>query len=217
MEKLFIKKDCQAAIELKDADPLIGKLIDIIGNMEVNMRPDYFLSLARSIIGQQISVAAADAIYNRLDKLLGFDITPEKISDASEAKLREAGLSGRKIIYLKDLSGKVLDSEINLNALDELDNQSIIKILIKIKGIGKWTVEMFLIFSLGRMDVLSLDDIGIQRGAKWLYHVDTSDRRKVLEEKAKLWYPHYTIASFYLWEAVLRNYINLFESIDDVR
>ncbi|GGB48852.1 DNA-3-methyladenine glycosylase [Lentibacillus populi] len=216
MEKLIIQKNDQAVVELSKQDPVMGKLITIVGNMEVALRPDLFNSLIRSMIGQQISVAAANAIYNRLQTLMDNHMTPEKIIGASDESLRSIGLSARKILYIRDLANKVISSELNLETLYELDNKQIMKKLTGIKGIGKWTAEMFLIFSLGRMNVLSLDDIGLQRGARWLYKTDKARRRKVLEEKQHIWDPHLTIASFYLWEVVHLDFERRYESIDEM-
>ncbi|WP_404452377.1 DNA-3-methyladenine glycosylase 2 family protein [Virgibacillus necropolis] len=216
MEKLVIKTDNPAVIELCDADPLMKKLIGIIGDIEFTLRPDYFLSLVRSMVGQQISVQAASAIFNRLKKLLDNHVTSTSILKKTDDELREVGLSVRKVNYLKDLSQKIVEDEIELDKLDELDNATIIKLLTSVKGIGKWTAEMFLIFSLGRMDVLALDDIGIQRGAKWLYQVEQKERRNILVEKSTIWAPHFTIASIYLWEVVHLEFMSKYDSIDSI-
>lgn len=217
MEKLVIHHDDPAVIELCTADSLMKKLVEIIGDIELPLRPDYFLSLVRSMIGQQISVQAASAIFGRLETLLGNHVTPVAILEKSDEDLRGIGLSIRKIAYLKDLSKKIDTGEIKLDQLDKLDNKEVIKLLTSIKGIGKWTAEMFLIFSLRRMDVLALDDIGIQRGAKWLYQVDKSKRRTILVEKADLWTPHFTIASIYLWEVVHLELMFRYDSIHDMK
>lgn len=216
MKKLIIKADDPAVVELCESDPLMKKLIGIIGDIEFTLRPDYFLSLVRSIVGQQISVQAANAIFIRLEKLLNNQVTAANILKKSDDELRSVGLSVRKTAYLKDLSEKIVDGLIDLKNLDKLDNQEIIKLLTSVKGIGTWTAEMFLLFSLGRMNVLALDDIGIQRGAKWLYQVDQSERRKVLIEKSSLWEPHLTIASIYLWEIVHLDLMAKYDSIDAI-
>ena len=101
--------------------------------------------------------------------------------------------------------------------MDDMDNSSVIKQLTSIRGIGKWTAEMFLIFSLGRMNVLAVDDIVLQRGAKWLYEVDKSERRQILLDKQPVWDPHLTIASFYLWEVVHLGFDKKYQSIDDIK
>ncbi|MBP1948669.1 DNA-3-methyladenine glycosylase family protein [Virgibacillus litoralis] len=216
MEKLKIYHDDKSVKELGNADPQMKKLIQIIGDIEVIMRLDYFTSLVRSMIGQQISVQAANAIYKRLESLMENNITAVSILKTSDERLSSIGLSGRKIIYLRDLAEKVNQSEVDLQKLHTLDNQTIIKQLTSIKGIGKWTAEMFLIFSLGRMNVLALDDIGIQRGAKWLYEVEKSERRKILVDKQPIWSPHLTIASFYLWEIVHLDFLKKYNSIEDI-
>ncbi|MFC4556878.1 DNA-3-methyladenine glycosylase family protein [Virgibacillus kekensis] len=216
MKKLTIRHNDYAVKELCSQDPQMDKLIKIVGDIEVEMRPDLFKSLVRSIIGQQISLQAANAIYGRLELLLENNPEPEKISQIPEEQLRSVGLSARKVIYLRDLAEKVHSGEIDLKELHLLDNQEIIKKLTSIKGIGKWTAEMFLIFSLGRMNVLAVDDIAIQRGAKWLYEVDQSERRKILLEKQPVWFPHLTIASLYLWETVHLEFVTNFKSIDEI-
>lgn len=216
MEKLIIKTDDPAVIELSAADPYMKKLVHTIGDIELPLRPDYLLSLVRSIVGQQISVQAATAIFGRLETLLDHQVTARSILDKSDDKLREVGLSVRKVAYLKDLSEKIVQDEIELDKLDNLDNASVLKLLTSVKGIGKWTAEMFLIFSLKRMNVLALDDIGIQRGAKWLYQIDQSERRKILVKKADVWAPHLTIASIYLWSIVDQGLISQYSMIDDV-
>lgn len=216
MEKLVIKKSDSAVLELCDADPFMKKLVRGIGDIELSLRPDYLLSLVRSIVGQQISVQAATAIFGRLELLLDHHVTAKAILEKSEGELREVGLSVRKVVYLKDLSEKIVQGEIDLHKLDELDNTSVLKQLTSVKGIGKWTAEMFLIFSLRRMDVLALDDIGIQRGAKWLYQIDQSERRKILVNKAPIWSPHLTIASIYLWSIVDQGLLSEYNTIDDM-
>ncbi|MBP2256972.1 DNA-3-methyladenine glycosylase family protein [Virgibacillus alimentarius] len=216
MDKRIIHKEDEAVKTLCANDPIMRKLVNAVGSIEITLRSDYFKSLVRSIIGQQISVAAASAIYGRLDAMLDHEITVSSIYQLSEAKLREAGLTFRKIEYIKDLANKVYHAEIDLQALASFDNQTIIKQLTSIKGIGKWTAEMFLILSLGRMDILAIDDIGIQRAARWLYETEKSERRNILKEKAKLWKPHYSIASFYLWEAIHLDFVKNYASIDDI-
>src|SRR5699024_12400172 len=118
--------------------------------------------------------------------------------------------------YIQDLIDHITKGKLDLNNLKNLDNQTVIETLTNVKGIGKWTAEMFLILSLGRMDVLALDDIGIQRGAKWLYQVDKSERRSILKEKASLWHPYQSIASFYLWEAIHLDFVTEYVSVEAI-
>ncbi|WP_163970853.1 DNA-3-methyladenine glycosylase family protein [Oceanobacillus halotolerans] len=216
MENLFITQNDPDVITLKERDPLMEKLITIIGDFTVSMRTDYFQSLVRSIVGQQISVAAASAIYQRLLETVNGQLTPHQIYQMDNQTLRSAGLTGRKLSYIQDLASKIEKRELHLYQLNKEDNTTVLKQLTSIKGVGRWTAEMFLIFSLGRMNVLAVDDIGLQRGAQWLYQVDQSKRRTILQEKASSWDPHLTIASLYLWKIVDLGYIHKYDSIDDI-
>lgn len=213
-KKRYISQSDQAVIELGNRDPLMKKLIKIIGDLEVETRPDFFESLIRSIIGQQISVQAANSIYLRLLQLTDNQLTVDKLAEMTPEELRSVGLSKPKIKYIRDLTQKVYSGDLDLKGLTRLDNETVVKELTKVKGIGDWTADVFLIFSLERMNVLAIDDIGLQRGAKWLYQVDQSERRDILIKKEPIWHPHLTLASFYLWEAVLLNFINDYQSID---
>ncbi|GAA0614013.1 DNA-3-methyladenine glycosylase [Virgibacillus siamensis] len=216
MHTLIVKQNDHNTVELCKADKQMEKLIKTIGDVEADMRPDLFKSLVRSMIGQQISVSAAQAIFTRLQTLLNNTITEDSILNKADENLREIGLSARKVTYLRDLAAKVKQNEVNLDTLHELNNNAVIKQLTSIKGIGKWTAEMFLIFSLGRMDVLAVDDIGIQRGAKWLYGVDKSERRDLLIEKERQWSPYLTTASLYLWEVVHLDFEKKYANVDEV-
>lgn len=217
MGTIVIDRHDSAVKELGESDPQMNKLIEIVGNVTVSTRPDFFKSLVRSIVGQQISVQAASTIFGRLETLFENRIEPAAILEVSDEQLRTTGLSRQKIKYLRDLTAKAYDNTINFNQMDDMENTSAIKLLTSIKGIGKWTAEMFLIFSLGRMNVLAVDDIGIQRGAKWLYEVDKSERRRVLLDKKPVWDPHLTIASFYLWEVVHLGFDKKYPSIDEIK
>lgn len=217
MGTIVIDRHDNAVKELGESDPQMNKLIEIVGNVTVSTRPDFFKSLVRSIVGQQISVQAASTIFGRLETLFENRLEPAAILEVSDEQLWTTGLSRQKIKYLRDLTAKAYDNTINFNQMDDMDNTSAIKLLTSIKGIGKWTAEMFLIFSLGRMNVLAVDDIGIQRGAKWLYEVDKSERRRVLLDKKPVWDPHLTIASFYLWEVVHLGFDKKYQSIDEIK
>lgn len=216
MEQFVIDQNNPAVMALGNADSQMNKLIAIVGDVTVTMRPNYFKSLVRSIIGQQISVAAARAVFGRLETLLEHRIEPAGILNVSDQQLRTIGLSWQKINYVRDLTAKVHDNFIVFEQMADKDNASVLKQLTSIKGIGKWTAEMFLIFSLGRKNVLAVDDIGIQRGARWLYEVDKSERRRILIDKRPVWEPHLTIASFYLWEVVHLGFDKTYQSIDDM-
>ena len=198
----YINIDDEAVVTLCQRDPKLNKLIKQIGSLEIELRTDYFASLVRSIVGQQISVRAATTIYQRLTNLLDGKISAEAILEKSPEQLREVGLTKRKVEYVKDLSDKVLRQEVNINQLDDYSDQEVLETLMKVKGIGQWTAEMFLILTLGRDDVLAIDDVGIQRAARWFYDVDKSNRREILIEKSPLWQPYRSVVTFYLWEAI---------------
>ncbi|MEH7276641.1 DNA-3-methyladenine glycosylase family protein [Neobacillus vireti] len=198
------------------ADKVMGKLIQIIGNIEIQIKGNRYESLVKSIIGQQLSVKAAGTIIGRVEALCN-GITPQSIDNASIDELRATGISRSKINYMKDLTEKFLSNQLKLDQLDRFSNDEVITELTKVKGIGQWTAEMFLIFSLVRNDVLSLGDVGLQRACKWLYQADKETNGKdFLEQKAEKWKPYYSIASLYLWEAVNRDYVIKYKTIDDL-
>lgn len=217
MDTLIMHENNENVQQLARRDPVMGKLIRFVGTLEVPLRTDYFSSLVRSIIGQQISVAAASSIYERLKTLTNHKLDERHLSALSDTQLREIGFSRQKIHYIRDLIDHINEKSINLGRITEQDNQTVMNQLTSVKGIGKWTAEMFLIFSLTRMDVLAIDDIGIQRGARWLYNVEKDERKNILKEKKNVWSPYLTIASCYLWEVVHLDLERRFATIDDVQ
>jgi len=194
--------------ELILLDPVLKKIINACGPLEVELSTDYFSFLSRSIIGQQLSNKVAFVIWNRLLSLMDGEPSPQKLISLEDEKLREIGASYSKIGYLKNLSSAVLNNEICLDNLEGIENEEIVKNLTKVKGIGQWTAEMFLIFCLGRRDVFSLGDGGLQRSIKWLYRLDEVPKRKQLMQISEKWKPYRTFASLYLWEAINKNLIN---------
>lgn len=190
---------------LSSSDDYLGKLIEQYGEIELE-EPEihnfefYFKDLASSIVSQQLSVKAASTIWNRVEALLEFDISPEKIIMTSDDDLRQAGLSKRKVEYIKHLAQSVIDKKINLSNLHELSDEDVINELVKIKGIGRWTAEMFLIFTLKRPDVFSLGDLGLFNAMKRFYGEDLTKERQ--EEISKNWKPYRTYASLYLWKSL---------------
>lgn len=213
---LYIRTQDESVRFITNSDPLMKKMITFIGDIEIPLRTDYLSSIVRSIIGQQISVSAASAIYERLLKLLGGSVTVEGLLAKSEEELKQVGLTTRKAEYVNDLAEKIAANELDLNHIAEYSDESIMEQLINVKGIGKWTAEMFLLLSLGRGDVLAVDDVGIQRAAEWLYGVDKSERRSILVEKSPLWKPYRSVVSFYLWEAIHLGLIKEYKSVDEL-
>jgi DNA-3-methyladenine glycosylase II len=161
----------------------------------------YFQNLVEAITNQQLSGKAASTIFGRVKDLCKGKISPEMILKLSETKLRGAGLSYAKIKYIKDLSSKVKSGELEINKLDKLTDEEVIKELVAVKGIGRWTAEMFLMFALARPDIFPVDDLGIQKGfekvtgKKW-------DKVKSANIAEKHWKPYRTIASWYLWRSL---------------
>lgn len=192
--------------ELKMTCPRMSSLIDYIGEIDSFYIPDYFTALCNSIIYQSISYKAATAIWNRFIAMAE-NITPESILSHSLSEIKSVGLSNSKAQYILNIAGAFKDHSINLS-FDSMTNKEVQNELEKIKGIGPWTSEMFLIFCLYRKDVISYGDIAIRRGIEYLYSLDHNLTKKEFEYYKNLYMPHLTIASFYLWEITLRQLFN---------
>lgn len=185
-------------------DKKLSKIIDIYGNPDLSKRNDYYNSFLRSIIGQQLSVRAASVIYSRFSNYFMDKPLPEKIISTSDEILRNLGLSWAKIKYVKDLSLKILNNEICFQSLHLKSDEKIIEELTVIKGVGEWTVHMFLIFTLGRLNVLPVSDLGLRRGAMLLYGLKKLPDEKKLRTLSKKfkWEPYNSIASWYIWKSL---------------
>lgn len=162
----------------------------------------YFEDLVSAIVGQQLSGKAAKTIFDRVKNLLskGKIITPSSVLKTKDEKLRESGMSWSKASYVKDLAEKVKGKEVRINRLDKLPDNQIIDELTKVKGIGQWTAEMFLMFTLARPDVFPVDDLGIRKGMEKLFGKKLS--KDQMRKLAKRWEPHRTTASWYIWKVV---------------
>ena len=183
-------------------DKEIGPLIKKHGPCKVKKRAKkyYFEDLVASIVGQQLSGKAATTIYGRVEKELGGEIAPEKILRKRDETLRKCGLSYAKVSYIKDLSRQVKNNKLHIGTLDEYTDEKIIEELITIKGIGKWTAEMFLMFTLARPDVFPVDDLGIRNGFSKLTKKDLKPQE--MAKYAERWKPYRTTASWYIWRLV---------------
>ena len=188
--------------ELGKLDPALGKLIERCGPIEIELQEDFFVSIASAIVGQQLSNRVAEILWIRLNELVGETVSPESILALEEEMLRRIGISYSKIKYLKSLSTAVIEKTIELDRLHLLDDEEIVRQLTQVKGIGPWTAEMFLIFSMGRMDVFSVGDGGLQRAVKWLYNMEEIPDKEALRRISDQWKPHRTIAALYLWRAI---------------
>lgn len=186
---------------LKKVDKVMKDLIEKYGEFYIP-EEDLFTILCESIIAQQLSSKVADVISKRLREFCCNNINPHKIAEESEENLRKIGLSNQKIKYIKMLSESIVKGELNLNELKNMPNEDVIKSLTRIKGIGKWTAEMFLIFGLRRLDVLPYDDFGIRKAIQIQYNLgEIPDKNKIMEIGQK-WHPYETIASWYLWRSL---------------
>jgi DNA-3-methyladenine glycosylase II len=192
----------QAQRHLARRDPVLHRLIAQVGGCTLRINPDGFEVLARSIISQQISSKAATSIGNRLSESLGKKgLCPAAIVRASETKLRSAGLSANKLRALKDLAGKCHHGELDLDELPSLPDEEVIERLLPVYGIGRWTAEMFLIFSLGRLDVLPLADLGLRAGMKRHYGLADLPAKEDLIRHAEPWRPYRTVGTWFLWRS----------------
>lgn len=189
---------------LKSRDKILGEAIDRIGMIEREIDPDLFSSLVSSIVSQQISGKAAETVWNKLCEKVG-EITPESMAKISEPELQSCGMSFRKAGYIKGITDAVIQKEIDLDKLRSMPDNEVIKELTKLRGIGVWTAEMILIFSLGRPDVLSYNDFGIRKGMMKLYGLNELTTG-TFEHYRKEYSPYGTVASLYLWEIASRNF-----------
>lgn len=190
----------RAETELKKLDPLLGVLIARQTLPPYNRRNDYFASLSRSIIGQQVSVAAAAAIYERYERLT--KVQPAVVAGLDENTIKTIGLSRQKASYLRDLALHfVEDSEVYTHLETQSDEQVIAE-LTAVKGIGVWTAQMFLMFTLLRPDVFAPDDVGLQKSMAKLYGWERVPSRAMLVEAAEAWRPYRTVASWHLWRSL---------------
>ncbi|HEY8444835.1 MAG TPA: DNA-3-methyladenine glycosylase 2 family protein [Bacilli bacterium] len=195
--KVFKYSDEQLEI-LKSKDEVLKEAINKIGRINREINDDLFYTLINSIASQQISTKAAISVWNKIVDLVKV-ITPENIIKYSIEELQKCGLSFRKARYIYEAAERFASGEFDVEYLKTLSDDDLIKELVKLKGVGVWTAEMLLIFSLNRMDVLSLNDLGIIRGLKRLYNLDEISKEKLLELKDR-YRPYGSIASLYLWE-----------------
>jgi DNA-3-methyladenine glycosylase II len=191
---------------LHQSDPLLGKLIEQIGACNLGRQPtqDTLLSaLVKSVIYQRISIKAANTVYARFLSLYTPALFPSaaEILATPEPTLQSIGLPWMKVAYLKDLAQKVLEDLPDLAALETMEDEAIIQSLTRIKGIGRWSVQMLLMFQLCRLDVLPVDDLGIQAAMRDLYRLDALPNRITAERLAVPWQPYRTIACWYLWQS----------------
>jgi len=187
---------------LRGRDKRLGRVIDRLGKLEAEMFPDLFTALVSSVVGQQISGKAAATVWNRVVERFG-EITPVRLYQASLEQIQSCGMSFRKAEYVKGIAEVCATGELDLDGLKELPDGEVIRALSSLKGIGPWTAEMMLIFSLGRKDVVSWGDLAIRRGMMTLYGLDTINREDFERFRAR-YSPYGSVASLYIWELAHR-------------
>jgi DNA-3-methyladenine glycosylase II len=193
----------KALRHLRKADLSLVPIFDRVGPFRPNLVSDRFTALIRAIVGQQISVKAAQSIYDRLVNLLPNQaLSPASLSDLSHENLRSVGLSKAKATYVHDLSEKVSTRAVDLENIHDLDDEGVIAALIPVKGIGRWTAEMFLFFSLGRPDVLPVDDLGLRAGVQRLDGLEELPTKMAVKERGAAWAPFRSVATWYLWQSL---------------
>jgi DNA-3-methyladenine glycosylase II len=204
-----VDRALSAAHRALAADPVMAGLIERLGDRSVATRrrglpkPDAYGALLRTIVGQQLSSKAARTIYERV--LAIFDRrtpTPEELLEVDESELRAAGLSGRKVTYIRDLAQHVIDGSLELDRLDDLSDEEVIEEIVAVRGLGRWSAEMFLIFHLERPDVTSAGDLGLRRAMMVEYRLEEMPGEQRFLEIAERWRPHRSLASIYLWESL---------------
>jgi DNA-3-methyladenine glycosylase II len=205
MTKLFKKQLEAATTHLHHHDPVLAAVIERSPTCDLQPHGDYFRALCQSIIGQQLSVKAARTIRDRFAALGGDDYpTPAQVVSLPADELRTVGLSRAKVIYLKDLAQHVTDERLEVARLPELPNEAIMVELTDVKGIGEWTAHMFLIFCLGRLDILPTGDLGVRKGMEGLYELPELPTPLEMQRIAERnqWTGYESVAAWYVWRSI---------------
>ena len=195
----------KARRHLMRADPVLAGLIKSIGpcGFEQTRRIDRFAMTVRSIVSQQLSVKAATTIHDRLLAAIGAErATPDAILKLDADRMRGCGLSWAKVASVRDLATKVTDGSLALESLDRMDDAAVVEALTAVKGIGQWSAEMFLIFRLGRPDILPVGDVGVQRAMRRLYGLRKHPSPARMTALARPWRPYRSVACWYLWRSL---------------
>jgi len=187
---------------IRKSDPKLKPILDARGILKFKPEGEPFESLVELILSQQLAGSAASAIIKKVRALFpDGQLEAKRIHRVDGRKLRAAGVSPQKLSYLKDLAARVVEGTLDLEALDSMPDEEIIEVLDEVKGIGPWTVHMFLIFTLGRPNVLPVDDYGIRMSVQRIYGLSELPKKAEIEKLAEKWHPYSTVASLYLWHA----------------
>jgi len=203
----MLRYDAEAAVaHLRSADPTLAGVIESVGPLTLEPREGTFRMLSRAIFFQQLAGPAARAIMGRVLAALDTDedrwYAPERLLEASDEQLRMAGLSRQKMAYLRDLADKFASGMLSEDGFEELDDEAVIQRVSAVKGIGRWTGEMFLIFSLGRPDVLPVDDLGVRRGMQIAYGLSELPKPDEMRRIAEPWRPYRSGGTWYMWRSL---------------
>jgi len=193
---------CEATAYLKKVDPVLGRVIEQCSQCSLKKENNYFQALCESIISQQLAAKAAASICQRFIHYFSGQLTPQKISQSSPEELRGLGLSRPKVAYLQDLAQCCLEGKVNLDQMDVLTDQEVVRELTQVKGIGQWTAEIFLIFAMGKMDILPAGDLGIKKAIQNHYGLNELPSPEEVKEKGQCWKPYSTVAALYLWKSL---------------
>lgn len=196
MDQYFQYSDTEICY-LKSKDKRLAEIIEKVGMVKRRVIPDLFAALVHSIIGQQISTKAHESIWQRTVDKFG-DITPGNILAAGPEELQSVGLSFRKVEYIRSAAEKILSGEFDINAFHGMSDEEVCNRLSSLKGLGIWSAEMLMLFSMQRPDILSFGDLAIQRGLRMIYHHRKIDR-KLFEKYRRRFSPYNSVASLYIW------------------
>ncbi|MGH7451632.1 MAG: DNA-3-methyladenine glycosylase family protein [bacterium] len=192
----------QAQQHLSQADPVLASILARHGPCTLRPQRQYFVALAEAILSQQLSVKAAATIFKRFKEKLGGRVAPENILELTDAHFRAAGVSRQKMAYLRDLAVKWQDGMIAHRRFAKMRDDEVIQALTQVKGIGRWTAEMFLIFSLMRPDVLPVDDLGFRKALQLAYKLRKLPSAGKIEQLAECWKPYRSVATWYMWASL---------------
>ena len=192
----------KAINHLRQADPVLAAIISQVGPFRMPQRPADFWALSRSIVFQQLNGKAASTIWDRLEKAAGGQVTPESVLALSEAQMRACGLSRQKLSYVRDLARRTVSGEIDFAKMPEWTDEEVVEHLTRVRGIGEWTAQVFLMFALRRPNVLPTGDYGLRAAMKKAYRMRTLPKPKRMHDVAKPWHPYRSVACWYLWRSL---------------
>ena len=190
------------ALEHLRKDPILAEIINRVGPYVIQFREPNFETLVKSIVYQQLSGRVASVIFGRLNSAVAGNITPEAILKLRPSRMRALGLSTQKTAYVRDLARHTRDRRVTFEDLADLPDAAIIERLTQVKGIGVWTVHMFLIFALRRLDVLPIGDLGVRNAIRRAYNLEALPSPVEMEKMAAAWRPYCSVASWYLWRSL---------------